>query len=121
MAAVAGALCCLVVLTQDHNDEVLCLDMHPEHELVVSGQVGRTPKLIVWSSITLDPKRVLTGHTRGISHAKFSPGSGRYIVSAGLDPGHTLLVQDWVTGETLARILSTPAKICDISFTPDAR
>ena len=51
--------------TTGHCDDVLCLARHPSGSIYASGEVGRNPRLIVWSSD--DPRRplaILQGFSR---------------------------------------------------------
>jgi WD40 repeat protein len=40
-------------VTTAHNDDITCLDINPSKNLVVTGEMGRKPSLIIWDSNTL--------------------------------------------------------------------
>jgi microtubule-associated protein-like 6 len=81
-----------------HSDDVQVLALHPDRQLVATGQVGRTPKIIVWDSGTMETKIVLEGfHKRGILGLAFS-NDGHHLVSIGQDDSHTLAIYEWATG-----------------------
>eukprot|EP01038_Epipyxis_sp_PR26KG_P009724 gene9724-13087_t len=78
-----------------HNNEILCLNMHPGGEFAASGELGVMPALLVWSTIS---KRIVfhnnTFHKNGVIHCKFSSG-GSLLASLGNDPFHSLMVSLW--------------------------
>ena len=38
----------------DATDDIVCLAMHPERELVATGQVGKDPSICVWNTSTCE-------------------------------------------------------------------
>jgi microtubule-associated protein-like 6 len=36
-----------------HNDDIICLDVNPNKNIAVTGEMGRRPSLIVWDALTL--------------------------------------------------------------------
>ena len=92
---------------------------------VVVFQVGRTPKLLVWDTISLVTLTELVGHYGGVSHCCFQPnadsGEGKLVASVGLDVDHSLIIHDWRTGAVVASAKGLPAKTLDISWSPTVR
>ncbi len=47
--------------------------MHPDRVRVATGQVGKSPQILVWDSITLETKSILKGgHTDGVGILTFN-------------------------------------------------
>jgi hypothetical protein len=40
-------------VTTEHNDDITCLDINLNKNIVVTGEMGRRPSLVVWDSNTL--------------------------------------------------------------------
>ena len=61
---------------------ILCsfsLTLHPDKVQVATGQVGKSPQILVWSSKTLETTSILKGgHTDGVGIIAFD-GSGEVI------------------------------------------
>ncbi|CAK9107654.1 Echinoderm microtubule-associated protein-like 6 (EMAP-6) (Echinoderm microtubule-associated protein-like 5-like) [Durusdinium trenchii] len=103
----------------DHTDQVSCLALHPEGTLIVTGQLGKTPKIIVWDSETMEAVQTLTGfHRCGIQSVKFSRDGGS-IVSVGLDTDHRIAVHDWKNGIVSTQCNGGALKVLDVDFFPD--
>jgi WD40 repeat protein len=55
-----------------HDDDIVSLNIHPNKILVASGQVGKSPQIIVWDTNTLQTKSILKGvHTDGVGIVVF--------------------------------------------------
>ena len=55
-----------------HDDDIISLCVHPDNVQVATGQVGKSPQIIVWSSKTLETKSILKGgHTDGVGILAF--------------------------------------------------
>jgi microtubule-associated protein-like 6 len=83
-----------------HTDDIVSLCLHPEGNLVASGQIGKFPVIIIWNafsmkkeryfrdcafSISLTQHRSLKGfHTNAVSALSFSK-DGTLLVSVGAD------------------------------------
>ena len=76
-----------------HTDDILCCARHPTGSIFATGEVGRNPKLIVWSSD--DPRRplaILQGFLKkAIVSATFSR-DGTLLCAVGADANHSLAV-----------------------------
>ena len=83
-----------------HQEDVVCLAIHPFKDLVATGQMARTGKsreidLFVWDTETLEAVSQLSGfHRKAIRHVGFSP-DGSLLLSVGEDSDHSLAVYDW--------------------------
>ena len=102
-----------------HTDDVLCCARHPTGSIFATGEVGRNPKLIVWSSD--DPRRplaILQGFLKkAIVSATFSR-DGTLLCAVGADANHSLAVYRWQTGTMLASSKGSPEKIVSVSWSP---
>ena len=112
----------------DHTDDVHCIAMHPNGQIVATGQIGPKPRLCIWNLETLETQVLITGPlTKGIKHMAFSP-DGRYLVASAMDDDQMMAVFDWQAkpkkGKVVAPIAhgkSTRAKILSLGFTPDGQ
>eukprot|EP00937_MAST-01D_sp_MAST-1D-sp2_P003926 g3926.t1 len=108
----------------DHCDEINCFAVHnvrsPKPDtLVATGEVGRRPKVCVWSTETMEVLSVLTGlQQNGVTHVDFSP-DGEQLVTVGNDDGHSVAVYAWRTRVRLFSAVSTPEKVLDCRFIGD--
>ena len=70
-----------------HEDEISCLTLHPERDIVATGGTGAVPKLQIWSAKTMRPPEGVEG--------RFASGvasDGRFASSAGM-PSPSLLAR----------------------------
>ncbi|KAM7375782.1 hypothetical protein PAMP_005554 [Pampus punctatissimus] len=85
-----------------HDDDILCLAIHPLKDFVATGQVGRDSSIHIWDTETLKPMSVLKGsHQLGVCALDFS-ADGKRLASVGLDDNHTIVLWDWRKGEKLS-------------------
>ncbi|OQR90411.1 microtubule-associated protein [Thraustotheca clavata] len=104
---------------KQHQDEVVSIAMHPELEIIASGEVGKYPAIHIWHSHSLSILSTLRGvHKRGIVELAFN-GSGSVLASAGGDPDSTILIYDWAMGQLLAQIKTGNYKILGLGFQPN--
>lgn len=55
-----------------HDDDIISLTMHPDKVHVASGQVGKSPQILIWNTKTLATKSILKGiHTDGVGILAF--------------------------------------------------
>ena len=55
-----------------HDDDIISLTLHPDRVQVATGQVGKTPQILVWNSKTLETTSILKGeHTDGVGILAF--------------------------------------------------
>jgi microtubule-associated protein-like 6 len=103
-----------------HTDDVLSLAMHPQGKIVATGEIGRTPKIIVWDSDTCATLAVLKGfHKRGVPLLAFSGGRGDRLASVGLDDDHSIAVYAWEQKLCIATCKGAKSKILGLSFGKD--
>eukprot|EP00741_Cyanophora_paradoxa_P013198 tig00000178_g12750.t1 len=101
-----------------HDDDILCLAMHPEGKQVATGQTGKKPHIIVWDVETLAVKaKLLPPHGTGVAALAFSP-DGNKLVSVGLDPDHTVVLWDWRKSRALVSEKGDGNKIFGVTFNP---
>jgi microtubule-associated protein-like 6 len=101
-----------------HDDDIVCMAMHPNGKFVATGQVGKDPKICVWDSTTMEKVVTLQGaHERGIAALDFSP-NGQLLVSVGLDNDHTIVVWNWQKGTKLSSDKGSQDKIMVCVFNP---
>lgn len=92
-----------------HDDDITALDMHPDKVRFVTGQVGKIPKILVWSSRpdasgVLQQLCLIQGdHRRGIIGLSFS-SNGSYIASMGRDNDRCIAVYRWGKDKTLEQM-----------------
>lgn len=77
-----------------HREEIMCLAVHvsDSQSLVVTGEAGARPRIVVWDASTMAVIASARGlHRRGVAFVDFSPDGAR-VASCGLDDGHTVAV-----------------------------
>ncbi|CAB1335195.1 unnamed protein product, partial [Coregonus sp. 'balchen'] len=101
-----------------HDDDILCLAIHPLKDYVATGQVGRDSSIHIWDTEILKPMSVLKGfHQLGVCALDFS-ADGKRLASVGLDDNHTIVLWDWRKGEKLSAIRGSKDKIFVIKMNP---
>nr|XP_039266613.1 echinoderm microtubule-associated protein-like 6 [Styela clava] len=99
-----------------HDDDIICLTVHPAKDYVATGQVGKNPSIHIWDAETTKPISILKGfHTHGIGCVNFS-GDGKRLVSVGIDNDHMLAIWDWRRGEKLASAKGHQDKVFCVKF-----
>ena len=59
-----------------HNDDILCLTMNPNKQIVASGETGKSPSICIWDSIAMRSVSIvqnIDGHTHGVGSVSFTP------------------------------------------------
>uniref|UniRef100_A0AAY4A246 Echinoderm microtubule-associated protein-like 5 n=1 Tax=Denticeps clupeoides TaxID=299321 RepID=A0AAY4A246_9TELE len=101
-----------------HDDDILCLAIHPLKDYVATGQVGRESSIHIWETELLKPMSVLKGfHQVGVCALDFS-ADGKRLASVGLDDNHTIVLWDWRKGEKLSAIRGSKDKIFVVKINP---
>jgi len=101
-----------------HDDDILCLNLHPHKDIAATGQVGKDAVIHIWDIENLKTLSILQGfHQRGVCTLDFS-GDGRKLVSIGLDNDHSVALWDWKKGVKLATSNGHKDKIFMIRFDP---
>lgn len=122
-----------------HDDDIVCVALHPNGELVATGQGatagGASASLHVWSVSTRQTQakvgRVLDEKVNdGVTTRPFYPGSlcaaafgpsGRLLIGVGKDEMHLVGVWDWKKGELLAKangMVARPLAVHQIAAAP---
>jgi microtubule-associated protein-like 6 len=102
------------MFNRDHTDDVVCLAYHPGRKIVVTGEQGKTPAVIVWDATTGGTLAILKGfHKRAVISVAFN-SDGSKVASVGLDDDHSLAVYDWCAGALLATAKGDTNRILDI-------
>lgn len=81
----------------EHDDDILCLAIHPHGHIVATGEIGKKPKIVLWDASTGTTIRIIKYHTKGVSHLTFSSG-GDLLVSIGMDTDRMLAVHNIHSG-----------------------
>uniref|UniRef100_A0A8C0M4E5 EMAP like 5 n=1 Tax=Canis lupus familiaris TaxID=9615 RepID=A0A8C0M4E5_CANLF len=101
-----------------HDDDILCLAIHPLKDYVATGQVGRDPSIHIWDTETIKPLSVLKGcHQYGVCAVDFS-ADGKRLASVGIDDSHTIVLWDWKKGEKLSIARGSKDKIFVVKMNP---
>ncbi|XP_033734062.1 echinoderm microtubule-associated protein-like 6 [Pecten maximus] len=101
-----------------HDDDILCLNLHPDRSMVATGQTGKNPFICVWDSSTMDTVSILKdGHQNGVAAVAFDR-EGTRLVSVGLDQQSTINVWDWKRGKILATVRGHTDRVFDVQFHP---
>ncbi|EPY74816.1 hypothetical protein CB1_001889007 [Camelus ferus] len=101
-----------------HDDDILCLTIHPLKDYVATGQVGRDPSIHIWDTETIKPLSVLKGyHQYGVCAVDFS-ADGKRLASVGIDDSHTIVLWDWKKGEKLSIARGSKDKIFVVKMNP---
>ncbi|KAJ1457506.1 WD40-repeat-containing domain protein [Pelagophyceae sp. CCMP2097] len=135
----AGSLCVVLDVQNRaqrflsaHDDVVECLRLHRagSDTLVASGQLGVSPKVVVWSANTMEVLSTLRGvHVAGVLHLDFSKGEdAKLLVTVGAPAGaatdstaqQLVAVYEWRT-QRLVFAASVPAEelVLDARFIGD--
>ncbi|KAG2444303.1 hypothetical protein HXX76_001060 [Chlamydomonas incerta] len=90
-----------------HDDDILCTAIHPDRTTVATGQLGKSPCVCVWDSVTCRQisKLPFSRDDRGIQALAFSP-DGTRLAAIATDNSHCLHLWDWAR----ARPLCEPRK-----------
>uniref|UniRef100_G1KN37 EMAP like 5 n=1 Tax=Anolis carolinensis TaxID=28377 RepID=G1KN37_ANOCA len=101
-----------------HDDDILCLAIHPLKDYVATGQVGRDCSIHIWDTETIKPLSVLKGyHQYGVCAVDFS-ADGKRLTSVGIDDNHTIVLWDWKKGEKLSAARGSKDKIFVVKVNP---
>ena len=125
----------------DHTQEVSCVTLHPDRNIIASGQMGKDGRILVWdssssmsSSSLVAPTSSSTSFsdtmnksesielflysgTRGVSGVNFS-GDGRLLVALGLDEGNTMTIFDWARKQVVASTKTGSVPVQQMGFNP---
>ncbi len=86
----------------EHDDDILCLAVHPEGHTVATGEIGPKPKMVLWDANTGVTIRVIMFHSKGVTHVAFSE-TGAMLISIGLDQDRSIAVHSVSSGAKLGQ------------------
>ena len=89
----------------EHFDDITALAIHPDRNIVATGEMGPYPLISIWNIETNEALvHIREPLTKGINHLAFSK-DGKYLVATAADDAHNVAVFDWEKG--VAEDLST--------------
>ncbi|GMH72372.1 hypothetical protein TrRE_jg9544, partial [Triparma retinervis] len=103
-----------------HTDAVSCLTLARGGVLCATGQVGKSPKAIVWDTTNVATKKAfeLGESSTGISAIAFS-NDGELLAVASQDAAHTVYVYAWKSGALKCSSKTGERKVLCLSFNGD--
>ncbi|XP_077381859.1 echinoderm microtubule-associated protein-like 6 isoform X9 [Festucalex cinctus] len=103
---------------QGHDDDILCLAVHPLKDYAATAQVGRDAAVHVWDVPSLKCLSLLRGqHATGVCALDFT-ADGKSLVSVGMDDFHSVVIWDWKKGERLAKSRGHKDKVFVVRSNP---
>lgn len=109
----------LVTQAKGHSDDITALAIHPNRDLVATGEVGANPKVLVWSASNPEaaPRASfsLGRGRRGVSCLGWSH-DGKYVACADMHNDHYISVFDVDTGTRVAESKGGPDKVLDLAW-----
>uniref|UniRef100_UPI00358E5FDC echinoderm microtubule-associated protein-like 5 isoform X4 n=1 Tax=Myxine glutinosa TaxID=7769 RepID=UPI00358E5FDC len=101
-----------------HDDDILCLALHPAKDYAATGQVGRDAQVHIWDTETLRPLSILRGeHHHGVCALAFS-ADGKRLVSVGVSNENLVVMWEWKRGEKIASARGHRDKIFFVQVNP---
>ena len=102
----------------EHSGEILSFAIHPDEDIIATGEDGFGAKIIVWDTKTIQSISVLYGfqECNGVEHLSFSGANGERLASVGKRPGAFLCVYEWKTGQRLFAAFTTTLPTHDVTF-----
>lgn len=112
----------------EHTDDIKCLALHPNKEIIATGQVAGhakkegKPHVRVWNALTLQTLKVVGLGTfqRGLSCIAFSvEDNGQHIVAVDDGNDHYLSVWDWDNKKKIAEAKGGNEAVLALDFHPN--
>ena len=105
----------------DHKHEVVSIAIHPNGNIVATGEVGEKPSVLLWNTRTLKQIQAMSTVIRGaVSLLSFSP-DGKRLACVADDTFHCLIVYDWEAGKILFKDQIGRQKVFDCQFIDGSR
>ena len=109
---------------KEHTDEIVSMAVHPTGRFCATGQVGKRPPILIWTTNGDTGMKVISRlqglHTTAVVAMAFTRhGDGKYLATAGMDTDHTIGIYDWRNGALLAHAKGGDKKILDLDYSPD--
>jgi WD40 repeat protein/Ca2+-binding EF-hand superfamily protein len=86
----------------EHDDDIISMTIHPDAHTLATGEIGKTPKILLWDTNTGATIRAIRYHSRGISHLAFS-SDGSMILSTGLDDDRSIAIHATKSGSLIGK------------------
>jgi len=108
-------------ISDQHDDDIVCLSISPDRKLVATGQVGPKPALYIWNAETgklAYPKskyRITAKNTRGISSCSWS-ADGKYVAFVDKSDKRVVYVINAENGTLVYSDNSGAQQIMDIAW-----
>ncbi|GMI46711.1 hypothetical protein TrCOL_g1657 [Triparma columacea] len=100
----------------DHTEDIVSFAIHPDGNLVATGEAGKQPKIIVWDVSTTKPVSVMCGfHSEAVTQLAFNY-SGNKLASIGQDKHNCLAVYDWRSATKIFSSRVCEMKTLDVAF-----
>ncbi|GMH75277.1 hypothetical protein TrLO_g13994 [Triparma laevis f. longispina] len=100
----------------DHTEDIVSFAMHPEGQLIATGEAGENPKVVVWDTDTMKAVSIMVGfHTTAVTQLAFS-NDGNKLATVGQDPNRCLAVYDWRSGSKIFSSRICNLKTLDCAF-----
>jgi WD40 repeat protein len=91
----------------DHDDDLICLDIHPNKQIVATGQMAhanhaKAVNVNVWNISDMSRLAILKGfHHGNIKSVRFSPSGDKLITVGGITQ-YSVAVYDWKKNQKIA-------------------
>jgi WD40 repeat protein len=112
-----------VKTARGHTDDITALAVHPGRDIVATGEVGRNPKICVWSAAnpgagpTIELR--LGNGARAVTCLGFSH-DGKYLAAADLSNDHYVRVWEWQAGRQVFEDKGGVDKILDLAWSTNS-
>lgn len=91
------------IFNSEHTTDIISLAVHPDGNLVATGDTGKFPKICIWDIHTGTTIRVIKCHKIGVSHVSFHPNDSNVLISCGLDDDRMLVIHNIYNGTILGK------------------
>lgn len=100
-----------------HSDTISALTIHPNRDLVASGDLAPIPKISIWhsSDLSLVKEFRLNCSANGVACMAFSP-SGRLLAACDLHNEHYVRVYDWAVGALVGEDKTGVGRILSVGW-----
>lgn len=105
-------------VVKGHTDDITALAIHPDRDLIATGEVGKNPKICVWRAS--DPSTAVVSFfqgrdTRAVTALGFSD-DGSLLAGADLSDDHNVRVWKWETSTQISIDKGGPDKILGLDW-----
>jgi WD40 repeat protein len=101
-----------------HSDDITALAVHPQRDVIATGEVGKNPKVCIWRAS--DPSQTVQmffqgRDTRAVTALGFS-NDGSLLAGSDLSDDHNVRVWKWETGAVISIDKGGPDKIFGLEW-----